>query len=201
MLKHFFKRTAVALAMIFLIIVYLCAGAVSLSLPNLNAQTVYFLVDSTDSVAASAEMISLRGGAGYVTSSGEVAFNVYFSRSEAEEIYKNLLGEYPNVELRTYVKYGDFDEEQGFLLSVIKTVESWGQVLKQGVSQERIRQGLDELSALLRFRGERAKSSLCVELSKNLEQTLDGIITMGKLRHFLCFATERLWGVNEEVII
>ncbi len=193
MLKQFLKRTLVALSVIFMIAVYLCAGAVSIDFPREKLQTAYFIVESTDSVAASAEMISLRGGAGYVTADGKVAFNVYFSKTDADRILATLLSEYPTAELRTYVKRGGFDKEEAFLFSVIKTVEGWGQVLKQGVSQERIRCGLQELSSLLSFRQAKAANVLYDEFSKELDVCTNGVITLGKLRYFLCFASERLW--------
>lgn len=201
MLKCFLKQTAVVLGATVMLAAYLCAGAVSLRLPSERTQTAYFVVDETDSIMANAELISIRGGAGYVTASGEVAFNVYFSKTEAEKAYENILQEYPNAAIRTCVQYGGFDNDEAFLLSVLKSVEGWGQVLKQGVSQERIRQGLQEVSSLLSFRVENTKNSLCEEIAEALNECLDGIITLGGLRYFLCFSAERLWLAAKSEII
>ena len=201
MLKYFLKRTVVALGVIFIIAVYLCAGAVSLRSSSERTQTVYFVVDVTDSIAASAELISIRGGAGYVTASGEVAFSVYFSKSEAERARENILAEYPNAAIRAYRQYDGGERDENFLLSALKSVEGWGQVLKEGVSQERIREGLQGVSSLLRYRGENSKNSCCEHLAAVLDECLDGIITLGKVRYFLCFAVESLWNTRKSEII
>lgn len=199
--KCFFKRTAGAIVAIFMVVVYFFASAVFLYSSKLVAKAAYFVVYETDSIPASAEIISLRGGAGYVTASGEVAFNVYFSQTEAEVVCASVLPEYPNAAIRVYVQYGEFEENEKFLFSTLKVVEGWGQVLKQGVSQQRIKQGLQELLSLLDYRRKQTGDARCGEFFGALDACLDGVVTMQKLRYFQCFAVEKLWGTEKSGII
>ncbi len=201
MIKEFFKRTVIALTAIFMIAVYICAGAVSFYPRKAGGQTAYFLVEVTDSVGASAEMMVIRGGAGYIRATGSVAMNVYFSEKEAENALKNLLDEYPTAKIEPCVKYGGFDGEDGFLFSVVRTVEGWGQVLKEGVSQERIREGLSDVVAMLDYHFRLSGDERCREFLDEIESCLEGIITLGKVRYFLCFATELLWSGEKKEII
>lgn len=201
MIKEFFKRTVIALTAIFMLAVYCCAGAVFLRPPKGGDVTAYFLVDRTDSVAASMEMVSLRGGAGYLMATGAVALNVYFSELEAQSALSGILSEYPTAKIESYAKKGGFNDEEKFLFSAVKMVEGWGQVLKEGVSQSRIREGLREVAATLDYRFRGVSDKRCKAFLEELSICADGIITIGKVRYFLCFAAERLWECDKKGII
>ena len=193
----FFKRFIAIVAVIFLLGTYLCSSLLVLFLPKIKTQTAYFIVEKTDSVSASSAILSMRGGAGYITTSGGVAFNVYFSSKEAELVYQSLLPEFPSAEIHTYVKYGEFDDDAKFLLSVIRAVVGWEQVLKDGVSQQRIAKGLEEIDSMLSFRALETGDSRCRDISLVLKECLSGMVTLEKVRYFLCYATEKVWNTNK----
>jgi len=84
MSREYYKRILVVWSIVVLFMAYICASAVTLLPNSAQIQSIYFIVEPTDSVAASSSSMSLRGGAGYVMADGGVAFSVYFSKAQAE---------------------------------------------------------------------------------------------------------------------
>ena len=81
MSREYYKRILVVWSIVVLFMAYICASAVTLLPNSAQIQSIYFIVEPTDSVAASSSSMSLRGGAGYVMADGGVAFSVYFNKS------------------------------------------------------------------------------------------------------------------------
>ena len=196
MSREYFKRTAVALSCVFLLVAYLCASLVSGMPISAESQSVYFIVEPTDSVAASSGSMSIRGGAGYEMADGGVAFCAYFLKEEAVKAHESLLLEYPTAELCTYTRNGGFDAKERVIVTAVKIVDGWIDFLSQGITQNRVREGIGEVIATLQYLAD----PLAEQFAEALMDCLDGVITVRDLRYTVCFVAERLWNGSKTTL-
>jgi len=196
MSREYYKRILVVWSIVVLFMAYICASAVTLLPNSAQIQSIYFIVEPTDSVAASSSSMSLRGGAGYVMADGGVAFSVYFSKAQAEEVRESLLLEYPNSELRTYTKVGPLTNQEKILLTALEVLCGWVEALKRGITQTQAREGVEEVIAVLRY----INNSEAVRLADALAECLEDVLTVRELRYCACSTAEALWNGNKSSI-
>lgn len=163
-------------------------------------KTVYYVVEPTESVAASGGKIALRGGAGYPIADG-VAFGVYFSEKEAEQIRCRLEGEYSEVMLYP-VRLSFHSSEDSFAYTVLQIVEEWTKILQNGGAQAAVREGLQSVAGLLSWRGKKENSTFLLILCGELENCLaEKVLYVDRLRELTCFGCEQLSLKNKMIRI
>ncbi len=194
---RFFKRLCLCVCVVFV------AAVVGLSLGVKNKEistvkTVYYVVEETESVGASSSQIALRGGAGYEIADG-VAFGVYFSEDEAEQVLGRLQEEYDRVIVYP-LSLTFLSAEDSFVYNVLEVVEGWTKVLQNGGAQDTVKEGLQSAAKLLSFQAEKADSSFLRKLSEVLESRLqEKVLYVATLRNFICFGCEQL-SLRKEMI-
>lgn len=191
----FFKRLGLALCA--LVSVTVCVMALALPQRAANAhKSVYFVIEQTDSIAASSGQITLRGGAGYCMNDC-VAFGVYFAFSDAERVEEKLRKEYASVEILP-LELALQGEEGTFAYTVIRIVDGWTQVLQKGGRQSVVRAGLEETLRILSYKAKQVDGGLLTELAEPLKRLLESSLYVGDLRYYTCFACERLYQKGQQ---
>ena len=187
---RFLKRMCLCVCVVFITAVVALSLGVKKESTS-TVKTVYYVLQKTESVEASSSQISLRGGAGYAIADG-VAFGVYFSESEAEQVLCNLKSEYGKITVYP-LEVSFRSSEDVFAYNVLKVVEGWTKVLQNGGAQDTVKEGLQSVAKLLSFRAEKADSSFLRKLSEALEGRLqEKVLYVAALRNFICFGCEQL---------
>ena len=186
----FLKRLCLCVCVVFsTVVVALSLGVKKNGISTVKA--VYYVVQKTESVEASSSQIFLHGGAGYAIADG-VAFGVYFSESEAEQVLCNLKSEYGKITVYP-LEVSFRSSEDVFAYNVLEVVEGWTKVLQNGGAQDTVREGLRSVAKVLSFRAAKADSSFLRQLSEVLESRLqEKVLYVATLRNFICFGCEQL---------
>ena len=168
----------------------------------------YYLVTDDLRVDAGAEFVRLEGGAGYlIEQNGReyVALNVYTNKGAGEQVRENLTEQCKSTYLKEIgVKKLYFWEKNDkrnadIYISALKCLqgdiallETCGNLLEKGETQEQCKGLLKTLSQQMAFQGKKnerrykAFSKLCERVTEKIERLLKGILYTKDVRYLLC---------------
>ena len=181
----FFRRLVIACSV--LMVVFCCGFAwLPRKIAELHTKTVYFVVYPTESVLASTNEISLRGGAGYALADETVAFSVYFSYDDALDVQEKLCANYPTAQVKSCRFALDDRALTNTLYGILQVIDGWINALDDGARQSVVKNGLAEVAGLLHHVGVESGKTIFFDFFQQVLDVSEDIVYASELRYLLC---------------
>lgn len=184
----FFKRYFLVISSILVVVSLFFSMRIVKEQAHNDVQMVYFLTARTDSVAASAGWISLRGGAGYVTCDG-VALDVYFSLDDAQKARDRQSGVCDTLTINACAVSSDIPNA---FLGCLQTIKMCLAALENGATQDSVRAMLEEQAELMEYLSQESGVPAIGKAVSALREKAQGTIYCNQLRYYLCETCESI---------